>query len=79
MPAFTKHWPDDPYAVARTGALNWLGDKYLLAQPINKRNYVKSGASGAACLVGSATKEISNAELHTETLPSNCGRGAGRT
>lgn len=35
--AFRRHWDNDPYAVARTAALNWLGDRYLLAAPINVR------------------------------------------
>jgi hypothetical protein len=33
--AFQRLWPQDPYAVQRTGALKWLGDRYLLARPIN--------------------------------------------
>jgi hypothetical protein len=32
---FQRLWPEDPYAVQRTGALKWLGDRYLLARPIN--------------------------------------------
>lgn len=34
--AFLKQWPDDPYAIRRTAALSWLGDRYLLSAPINK-------------------------------------------
>jgi hypothetical protein len=34
--AFLKQWESDPYAIARTAALSWLGDRYLLAQPINQ-------------------------------------------
>jgi hypothetical protein len=35
--AFLKQWESDPYAIARTAALSWLGDRYLLAQPINQQ------------------------------------------
>lgn len=34
--AFQRLWDEDPYAIQRTGALAWLGERYLLAQPINK-------------------------------------------
>lgn len=30
--------PTDPYHQAREAAKAWLGDKYLLAKPINRRN-----------------------------------------
>jgi hypothetical protein len=33
--AFLKQWPGDPYAVRRTAALSWLGDRYLFARHIN--------------------------------------------
>lgn len=33
---FTHQWADDPYAIQRERALRWLGDRYLLAQPITK-------------------------------------------
>ena len=35
--ALLKLWPDDPYAVRRTAALKWLGERYLLARPINRK------------------------------------------
>jgi hypothetical protein len=37
MTAFRRQWDNDPYAVARTAALNWLGDRYLLAKPCVRR------------------------------------------
>ena len=40
--AFQRLWDKDPYAVRRTGALAWLGDRYLLAQPINKPTQSKN-------------------------------------
>lgn len=35
MLAFQRQWEDDPYAIQRTRALSWLGDRYLCARPIN--------------------------------------------
>jgi hypothetical protein len=35
------------YSAARARAIKWLGDRYLLARPINGSQSVRRGASGA--------------------------------
>jgi hypothetical protein len=35
--AFERKWDSDPYTVRRTAALHWLGDRYILAHPINRK------------------------------------------
>ncbi len=35
------------YSAARARAIKWLGDRYLLAKPINGSQNLQRGASGA--------------------------------
>jgi len=34
--SFERKWDNDPYAIQRTRALKWLGDRWLLARPVTK-------------------------------------------
>ena len=38
---FLKLWEGDPYAVKRTAAVRWLGSRYLLAQPVKRKDQRK--------------------------------------
>ena len=54
---FQRLWPSDPYAVARTGALRWLGDRYLLAKPVKRKPKLRAESPmshAEACFWGDA-------------------------
>ncbi len=33
---FARLWDDDKYAIQRTHAIRWLGDRYLCFKPVNR-------------------------------------------
>lgn len=33
---FPRLWDNDPYAAKRAGAVRWLGERWLLAQPLKR-------------------------------------------
>lgn len=43
--ALTQAVPPHDYQTARQGALSWLGKRYLLAEPLNRRHDDKAPAS----------------------------------
>jgi hypothetical protein len=49
----TSSWVVD-YSAARARAIRWLGDRYLLARPINAASYGSRAATPGAATAGSA-------------------------
>jgi hypothetical protein len=54
----SQTFPQHDYRPALQGALSWLGDRYLLAEPLNRRNDDRKRDDGGSLCLGSESAGV---------------------